>query len=338
MDKCTSIAELQRAGVTIRAGEAVAVVQKLINDRPPGPPQPPFGPPSPDTVVVDEHGDVRCRRSDVRPAVSEMAILLEAMLPPGTRLPGALRYMIERGLLNVEAPPFGSIEEFSTALERFERNDRGQVIRELVARARAVADGDAQASVIPFNHARSAVRFKTERRRPMPAALAADLRRELRRADLERYARQAASTIPDLRGALLKHRRPIGALAAGLAAGVLLIASGELMQVGAVAESSTPLPSVNAPMPSIPEPATAFPPPAGFFDRRAPAATSFTPVLRRASYPGAERASRSASTRRPPASREAQAERGKQRTAGQGVLGRLRLQWMRSLFTYRRDL
>src|SRR5438046_7617441 len=136
-----------------------------------------------------------------------------------------------RALLNVDAPPFGSIEELSLALTRFERHDRDHVVRDLVTRARALAGGESHAAIIPFKHSPSTVRVKTERRRPVPAALAAELRRELRRADLNRYARQAAATIPDLRGALAEHKRPIGVVAAGVAAGGLLIASGRGRQV-----------------------------------------------------------------------------------------------------------
>src|SRR5207249_12029846 len=42
----TTIAELQRAGIVIRASEAIAIVQKLINERPIAPPHPPYAPPS----------------------------------------------------------------------------------------------------------------------------------------------------------------------------------------------------------------------------------------------------------------------------------------------------
>jgi hypothetical protein len=337
----TSIAELQRAGIAIRASEAVAVVQKLINERPITAPKPPFAPPSTHNVLVYEQGNVACSGCDVKPAVSEIAILLEAMLPPGTRMPGALHYTIARALLNVEAPPFGSIEEFSSALQRFERNDRDQVIRELVMRAQAADTGGAHASIIPFKSP-AALRVKTERRRPVPAAHAAELRRELRRADLERYAHRAASTLPDLRGALAEHKRSIGVVGAGVAAGILLIASGEVMQVsGAVDEWS--LPHVAVPTPQIPAALSAYPPPSDFFDevivpRSAPPAISApaAPVSRQAAYATNDR--RPAASGRPRKLRVERAEPAPRRPSGSGVLSRLRLQWVRSLFTYRRDL
>ena len=341
----TTIAELQRAGIGIRAGEAVAIAQKLINGRPAAPPQPPFGPPSPENVIVDELGTVTCSGCDVKPAVSEIAILLDAMLPAGTRLPGALHYTIARGLLNVDAPPFGSIEELSFALSRFERHERDDVIRDLVTRAQAVASGSAPAAVIPFKHAVSSVRIRAERRRPLPL-MVTELRRELRRADLERYARRAASTLPDLRGALGQHKRPIGAVVAGLAAGVLLIASGELMQVGgAVAESSPPLPVVNPPAPSIHPPMELYLRPSDSSDQlrpgRAPTISSPITVSRRASRAVAERPARSATgarSHKPRVVQSQRTDRNSRRTSGNGVLARLRLQWVRTLFTYRRDL
>ena len=331
-----SIAELQRAGIGIRAGEAIAIVQKLINGQPCARPQPPFAPPSPKNVLLDEEGNVACQGCDVKPAVSEIGVLLEAMLPPGTRLAGALQYTIARALLNVDAPPFDSIEELSSALARFERHDRDHVLRELVTRARAAADGDAHAAIIPFKHSPASGRVKGERRRPMPAVLAADLRRELRRADLENYAHRAASTIPDLRVALAGHKRSIGTIAAGLTAGLLLIASGEVMRVdGAAAENDTLLPPVTSPPPRIPEPADAYRPPSDPFDRL-PAATSAHAVSRRASYALVNSRGRpNGRSHKLRADRPVPAAR---RSSGTGVLDRFRLGWMRNLFTYKRDL
>jgi len=339
-----SIAELQRSGLGIRASEAIAIVQKLINERPNGPPSPPFAAPSPDNVTVDELGNVTCHGCDVKPAVSEIGILLEAMLPAGTRLPGALRYTMARALLNVDAPPFGTLEELSSALARLERSERDHVVRELVMRARAVANGELHAAIIPFKHAPSTrVGPKTERRRPVPAAIAAELRRELRRADLERYAHRAASTLPDLRGAIAQHKHPISAIVAGLAAGVLLIASGEVMQVPGAVNEWPALPAVASPPRSMPEPAASRLPPADVPDAAAPsdsvaAPTSAVvgPLSRHASYTVHNpRSGTNSRSRKPQAERVAPASRG---TPGNGVLGRLRLQWMRNLFTYRRDL
>jgi hypothetical protein len=335
-----TIAELQRAGVVFRPGEAIAIVQKLINDRASGRPQPPFGPLSVESVMVDELGTVTCAACDAKPAVYEIAILLDAMLPAGTRLPAALRYTLARALLNVDAPPFDSIDELSSTLSRFERNARDVVIRDLMARARATASGTASvAAVIPFKSPAPPLRFKAERRRGVPSDVASELRRELRRADLERYARQAATTLPDLRGGPHEHGRPAGAIMAGLAAGVLLIASGEVMRGDAAAQSAVALPSVNAPAPRIPEPARAHVLPADLMARFESSgggvsvpAGSIHSVSRRSSRPVTDaRSSRQRSFRL------AQADRNNRQTRATGVLARLHLQWIRNIFTYRSD-
>jgi hypothetical protein len=342
----TTIAELQRAGIVFRPGEAIAIVQKLINEPPAGRPQLPFGPLSIESVVIDELGTVTCTACDAKPAVSEIAILLDAMLPAATRLPGALRYTIARALLNVDAPPFDSIEELSSALSRFERHARDVVIRDLMARAGTISSATA-AAVIPFKPSAPPVRFKTERRCGLPSDVATELRRELRRADLERYARQSATTLPDLREALHQHRRPAGAIMAGLAAGVLLIASGGVMQGDPAAESATAVPSVAAPAPRLPEPArspllaadlTARVESSGAVAARA---GSTLLVSRRNNHLSIERSSRSAIAGRPTKQRSfqlARAESTNRRTRPSGVLARLHLQWVRNIFTYRPDL
>jgi hypothetical protein len=340
MGYSTTIAELQRAGIGFRPGEAIAIVQKLINERPVARPQPPFGPFSPESVVVDEEGTVACPACDATPAVSEVAILLDAMLPAGTRLPGALRYTMARALLNVDAPPFDSVEELSSALSRFERNPRDIVVRDLMARARAIASGTA-AAVIPFKPPVPLARVRTERRCGVAPDVAAELRRELRRADLERYARQLASTFPDLRGALHQHRRPAGAIMAGLAAGVLLIASGEVMRGDAAAVSAIALPPVAAPAPRLPEPARLALPPADSIGRIesnvGPAALAGS-AIRVSSLRSRERSTRSIAMRSVRQFQSTRDDRNTRRTRATGVLARLRLQWVRNIFTYRPDL
>jgi hypothetical protein len=343
MTYSTTIAELHRAGITLKPNEAVAIAQKLISNRHHGPPQPPFGPPSMETVIIDEQGTVTCPTCAVTPAVSEIAILLDGMLPTATRLPGALRYTIARALLNVDAPPFDSIDELSSALSRFERNERDAVVRELIERARATNGGTVSAAVIPFKSS-PAVRFKPERRHALSAAVTAELRRDLRRADLERYARQAATTLPDLRGALHHHGRPMGVVMAGLGAGFVLIASGEFMALGggSAPEPLTQVSIVTAPMPRLPEPATAFLPSSDVIDDEVRAAAAPTGASTRALV--AERESRRARVdggeqgRKPRGRQAPRASRVNRRSPPTGVLARFRLQWVRNLFTFKHDL
>jgi len=69
------------------------------------------------------------------PSVAGIADLLRALLPPGTpNVPAPLRYAIARGLGAVEAPPFGSLHEFSNALARFEKGASRDVLRGVLQR------------------------------------------------------------------------------------------------------------------------------------------------------------------------------------------------------------
>jgi hypothetical protein len=113
----TSIAECRAAGVVFEADEAVAIAQQLITAlRDPGNTDEvhtPYGPPSAENVFLEEDGSVACRGCRVTPVVSEIAIFLEDLLPPGSpRVPGGLRYTMARALLNVDVPPFDSLADF----------------------------------------------------------------------------------------------------------------------------------------------------------------------------------------------------------------------------------
>jgi hypothetical protein len=220
----SSIAELQKAGVILRANEAVAIAQQLIDNPLGGASQiaPPYGPPSPGNIFVDDEGVVVCRACATTPAVSEIAVFLQTLLPDGTpHVPGALRYTIARALLEVDAPPFDSIQQLSDALTRFESGDRTAVVRGLVARAHSVW--------LDRMRAPSAV----DRRRLMPSST--DFRRELRAADARYYDLVRADTqvrpYEDV-GADRRvgpERKRASALVVGVAIGLGLIRIGEFM-------------------------------------------------------------------------------------------------------------
>jgi Tol biopolymer transport system component len=234
-----SIAELLEHGVTPQPHEAVAVAQGIVAPPnrvgpgdPVGPgnpgdgvertaPRPPFGPPSPETVRLGVDGSVVCTGSDVAPAVSEVAILLQTMLAPAGRVPGGLQYAIARALLEVDAPPFDSLADFSRALARFEQGDRRAAVRTLLGRhlmARhspsdtspsvpdAAAAGAASAPVtapaavrsspgVPTATTASAWKARSrpaaDRRRIPPQVT--DLRRHLREADQRLFEQQVAA-------------------------------------------------------------------------------------------------------------------------------------------------
>ena len=82
MKTIASVAEVRRAGITIEAEEAVAIAQQLMavlrNGVDADVVQPPYGPPTPENVYLDEDGSVICRACHTTPAVSEMAIFLQA--------------------------------------------------------------------------------------------------------------------------------------------------------------------------------------------------------------------------------------------------------------------
>src|SRR3984893_19337303 len=170
MTAVLSLRDVIDRGVELRHYEAVAIAQQVITlldvDLQLGPP---LGPPSLDNVRLGPDGSIVCSGCATSPAVSEIAILLRSMLPRGgtTRVPGALRYTIARALHEVEAPPFDSLADLSSALMHLERLDRSVVLRGLCARAAATAP-----NVVTLNRDR--------RRRGTSCA---DLRLQLREAD-----------------------------------------------------------------------------------------------------------------------------------------------------------
>src|SRR6476646_7092588 len=81
-----------------------------------------------------------------------IAAFLNGLLPPDAGVPAALRYAIGRGLEQVSAPPFASVEEFSAGLQRFEARRREDVVRALLARTAAIAPAPAvepQRAIVP---------------------------------------------------------------------------------------------------------------------------------------------------------------------------------------------
>jgi WD40-like Beta Propeller Repeat len=116
---------LLRRGLELDAHEAVAIVLGIGS----------AGIPRIDNVEVRSDGSVTCILPTGTPTVRDVAALLQRLLPAGARVPPPLRYAIGRGLGEVEAPPFESLEAFSTVLRRFESGERTAVIRGLLQRA-----------------------------------------------------------------------------------------------------------------------------------------------------------------------------------------------------------
>src|SRR5258707_1308991 len=134
-----SIAELHAAGIHVEADEAVAIAQQLIeglrDQHAADEVQPPYGPPSAENVFLNSDGTVTCRSCGTTPAVSEVGIFLHSLLRDGSpRVPGGLRYTIARALLDVDVPPFDSLDDFARDLARHEHGVRADLVRRLAVR------------------------------------------------------------------------------------------------------------------------------------------------------------------------------------------------------------
>ena len=203
-----TLAELRHSGVELTPDEAVAVAQQLVTAVPTtGAPLPRLGPPTLDNVTVSPEGAVECRACGSTLEIAEIGALLDQLLPRGggKRVPGALRYSIARALQQVDAPPFASLRDLSTALARHEGGERADVVRQLYARA--VPAQERPAALAP------------DRRQRGPSV--ADLRRQLREADQalflrsthrRHFARRHRRRFPRSRRCLLarSHPRPFG--------------------------------------------------------------------------------------------------------------------------------
>jgi hypothetical protein len=336
MTTMASIAELQSAGMKLEASEAVAIAQQLIQSlrgaSAPAGLEPPYGPPTAATVVLNADGTVSCPGCGSTPAISEIAIFLDTLLPAGSpRVPGALRYTIARALLEVDVAPFDSLDSFSASLARHERGDRAEVIRRLLQRSESAC-------------ASAAVAQADRRRRQ---ASVTDLRRALREADARLYAQQNSSRV--VQASQQPGMRTVPAIAACLGAGLMLIAAGELMQrseppkpaaVPVVAPAPDVVPATERALAPRENEATDRPgvatPVATLGSADAPATVSPAPESARPVERGQPRAREGADRvtaprgARPPAIKKTRAERS-------GVLDRLKLRWLKKKFAIRAD-
>ena len=222
-----TLAELMDQNVEIAVADAVAIAQQLIcePDVLAGA-QAPYGPLTLESVAVTAEGAVLCLHTAATPTVIEVGAVLHNLLGSSQRVPGRLRYTVGRALHEVEAPPFESAQDFSTALERFEAGGRREQIASLYERARDTSASDA--GVVSLFVPKPSVSGHPERRTPQRSA--AELRRQLREADLRLYEVQRLSKSdhhPVGTGRL--RRAPI---AACMVAGVALVAAGEFAYVG----------------------------------------------------------------------------------------------------------
>jgi hypothetical protein len=323
MSRTATLAEVLRAGVTIGAEEAVAVVQQLIDTLRRGSARaaaPPYGPPTPDTVHLVDDGSVVCCACEMTPAVSEIAILLQAMLPQRTGVPGGLHYTIARALLDVDVPPFDSLDDFSETLTRYERGPRDQIVRRVLER---------------FDMRRALVRRSGADRRRHPHTT--ELRRALREADarlyLQKVATEAVATTVALRPSRHRNTR---AAAACISVGLLLIGAGELIDnweraTSTAVATSAPVPAAPA-LVAAPTIAPLAVPPRDVVLVNDTAPSAERRAIARDRRAAGERRGRSAKTIVPTA-RQSTGDPARKATQSRGMLERLRLNWLRNVLT-----
>ena len=222
-----SIAELLDSGITLTVSEAVAIARAaLAFDAARAPDSAaPSGRPLPETILVEADGSI-VGPDAAPPTISEVAQLLHGLLPSGSPgVPGGLRYAIARALGEVDAPPFGSPDDFSIILSRFQTADGPTVVHGMLARIGADENESLNA------------RKSVERRRPKGDTVT-NLRRALREADSQLYERQrsAAAQAPKRPRA----RKAI-AIVSSLAAAILLFVAGAFTRdrLGTPAPSGT---------------------------------------------------------------------------------------------------
>jgi Tol biopolymer transport system component len=123
-----ALSHLLGRGVRLEPHEAVALARELLAH--------PCGIPTPENIELGSDGSASCISTAGMPSVASVADLLLTLLPAGTpNVPAPLRYAIARGLEAVEAPPFASLGEFSSALERFENGASRDVLQGVLQRA-----------------------------------------------------------------------------------------------------------------------------------------------------------------------------------------------------------
>jgi hypothetical protein len=122
-----ALSHLLGCGVRLESHEAVALARELLAH--------PCGIPSLENIQLGSDGSASCVSTGGTPSVASIANLLLTLLPAGTpNVPAPLRYAIARGLEMVAAPPFASLDEFSSTLKRFEKGATRDVLMEVLQR------------------------------------------------------------------------------------------------------------------------------------------------------------------------------------------------------------
>lgn len=249
-----TLTDLHARNVAPKPHEAVAIVLSLVGHTPSASAvnhdTTRFELPSAATICLSGDGTVSTQNPTGRLGPADVATLLQQILDETPGVPPGLLYSIARALRAVEAPPFESTDAFLRALTRFERGDRRDVVRGLVARFEG-----APAPQPPPPGAR------VERRRT--PVLVTDLRKELRAIDRRKYEEQEVARVvvpiplpSRLRGGAARVVRV--SIAVGFAAALAFLTAGDTPRL-AVAAPNAPAPPLAAlAAPPAPLQASAF--------------------------------------------------------------------------------
>jgi hypothetical protein len=130
-----SLAELAAAGFSLRSAEAAAIVIDVCRQLERGAIR---GIPSTHVIRLTPDGTIVAEGpiTTDQPPIAKAALLLNDLLPafdapPAYRVPGGLRLVAARALGTLDLPPFGSLEEFCTALSRFAADDLATAVGNL---------------------------------------------------------------------------------------------------------------------------------------------------------------------------------------------------------------
>ncbi|MBS1817473.1 MAG: hypothetical protein JSU08_06070 [Acidobacteria bacterium] len=310
---------LSQCACHLTSPEAVAIAQVLLaGNSSQDHVAPPFGLLSLDSVALDASGTVHCTSSAATPTTVEVAILLEALLAATPdKVPGGLRYTVSRALLEVEAPPFDSVGEFSAALARYELGAPDIVLREAAARIGGHPHPDVEVSQLRAQAA-------DERRRVGTSHV--EMRRALREADRRIYELNATRSHASPSGVARVPRRswrlPV---AACMLAGMALLAAQHAPALSSWNQDRSPAVAASHDI--------ALPSSSGSLAGVQAAAThSTSPALTRPSTDsslGTQRATRTNLSRRPAVQnvRKQRATGVRSRDRDRGVLARIRFEW-----------
>ena len=177
-----TLADLQLRNITPTAHEAVSIVLSLLDStraRAANHDTTRFELPAAAAIHLAADGSVSTENPAGNFTPVDLAMLLQQILEETPGVPPGLMYSMARALRAVEAPPFESTDAFARTLTRFERGDRADVVRRLVARFDAAPGPEPQ---------RGADRLE-RRRTPL---LVNNLRKELRAIDRRKYEETVA--------------------------------------------------------------------------------------------------------------------------------------------------